>query len=164
MNKFVTITALTLALALVTGFKYLNRAIAPRAAQQIPERSSAMREARILGLIDDRAPDTLNAPSTVSLGEDFQVTITTTGGGCEREGDTGVVLTENSATVMVYDFTTATRPGVACTMVLKRMPHTATLRFTKPGEALIRVWGRRGGPDTPPLGMPVVLERRVTVK
>jgi hypothetical protein len=65
---------------------------------------------------------------------------------------------------MVYDLTTATQPDVACTAVLKRLPHTATLRFTQPGEALIRIWGRRVGPETPPDGVPVVLEHRVIVQ
>jgi hypothetical protein len=65
---------------------------------------------------------------------------------------------------MVYNFTTATHPGVACTMILKRIPHTVSLRFTKTGEAFIRVWGRRVGGDSPGLGVPVVLEKRITVK
>jgi hypothetical protein len=162
MNKLIISGGLALALA--TGFNHLNCAVATRASQsQAPGRPMPAREARILGLIDDRANDALTAPSTVSAGKDFQVTITTTGGGCESAGDTGVIITENSATVMVYDFTSATRPGVACTLVLKRLPHAITLRFTKPGEALIRVWGRRVGPDTPPLGVPTVFERRVMV-
>jgi hypothetical protein len=103
------------------------------------------------------------APSTVSVGEDFQVTVTTTGSGCEREGDTGVIVTENGATVMVYDFTSAIRPGVACTLEFKRLPHIVTLRFTKLGEALIQMWGRRVGLDTPPVGVTTALERRIMV-
>jgi hypothetical protein len=92
------------------------------------------------------------------------VTITTFGGGCERKGDEGVLLAENGATVMVYDFTTATRPGVPCTTILSRFTHTVTLRFTQPGEKVIQVWGRRTGPDTPLAGAPIVIERRVTVQ
>lgn len=166
MNKLIIAGSLALALAIVAGFKHLNSAIASRAAQpQAPGRFMRAREARILGLVDERANDTVIAPSTVSVGEDFQVTVTTTGSGCERAGDTGVVVTENGATVMVYDFTSSIRPGVTCTLEFKRMPHTVTLRFTKPGEALIQVWGRRVGPDTPPVGVgvPTVLERRVMV-
>lgn len=124
-------------------------------------------EARVLGnitAIADQAGEILKAPSTVQAGQEFQITITTSGGGCERIGDTGVLTTDNSATVMVYDFTSATQPGVACTMIFKQMPHTVTLRFTKTGEAMIRVWGRRIGSDTPPAGVPTVLEHRVQVK
>lgn len=65
---------------------------------------------------------------------------------------------------MVYDFTEATHPGVVCIAVIKRLPHTVTLRFEKPGEAVIRVWGRRVGPETPPLGVPTVLEHPITIK
>jgi hypothetical protein len=39
-----------------------------------------------------------------------------------------------------------------------------SLRFEKPGQALIRVWGRRVGPDTPPFGVPAILEHRLTIK
>lgn len=164
MNKLIILSILALSLISVTGFKYLRTAIATHAAtQQAPQRFGPTREARVLGLLDERLEDTLIAPSSVSVGQDFQVTVTTSGSGCEREGDTGVILAENSANVMVYDFTAATHPGVACTMIFKRLPHTATLRFTKPGEAVIRVWGRRAGPDTPPFGAPTVLERRVMV-
>jgi hypothetical protein len=160
MNKIILISGLALALALATEFKYLSNAVAPQ--RQATPQSSPLPEARVLGLLGDEA---LAAPTTVLANKDFQVTITTTGSGCEREGDTSVIISEDSATVMVYDFTMATRPGVACSLVLKRLRHTATLRFTKPGMALIRVWGRRFGSDTPlPVGAPTVLEHRVMVR
>ncbi|HEX4947892.1 MAG TPA: hypothetical protein VFZ34_14565 [Blastocatellia bacterium] len=128
--------------------------------------STQPQEARILGLLDFNEPegDVITLPKTVRVSEDFQVMITTYGGGCERAGDTGVVLSQTGATIMVYDFTVATHPGVACTMVFKRLPHTVTLRFTEPGEKVIQVWGRRAGGATTPLGTPVLLERKVTVQ
>ncbi len=111
---------------------------------------------------DDRTQDVISVPASVRANRDFQITVSTFGGGCERGGDTGVIMTETTATLMVYDLTTATRPGVVCTMILKRMPHTVTLRFAKPGEATIRVWGRRvkSGMSA---GEPLVIERRVLV-
>ena len=124
-------------------------------------------EARTLGVIDfgdDGTKDVVSAPNTVRVHEDFPVKITTYGNGCDREGDNGVIITRTGATVMVYDFTAATRPDVICTAVIKRLPHTVTLRFERPGEALIRIWGRRIGVDTPPLGAPTVIEHRVMVK
>jgi len=164
MNKLIIISLLALSLISVTSFKYLHTVVTTHAAtQQAPQRSGPAREARILGFLDEHFPDTIIAPRAVSVGEDFQVTITTSGSGCDREGDTGVIITESGANVMVYDFTVATHPGVICTAILKRMPHTVTLRFTKPGEAVIRVWGRRGGATIPPMGEPTVLERRVMV-
>lgn len=124
-------------------------------------------EARVPGIIDFHADGTsgvLTAPDTVQAGEEFQITITTYGGGCERAGDTSVIMADASAAVMVYDFTTATHPGVVCTAILKRMPHDVTLRFAKPGAAVIQVWGRRVGPGTPLAGVPTMLEHRVLVR
>lgn len=127
--------------------------------------SAASQEARVLGNLDFHGTqEPVKAPTSVRAGEEFQVTITTFGGGCERKGDEGVLLTETGATVMVYDFTQATRPGVPCTDILKQLTHTVTLRFTQPGQAVIQIWGRRVGPDTPPSGVPIVLERRITVQ
>lgn len=128
---------------------------------------SSLPEARIPGLIDngrERTSDVISAPATVRAGEGFEVTITTFGGGCEREGETSVILTGSGATLMVYDFTTATHPGVVCTMIFKRLPHRVTLNFSEPGEKIIRVWGRRVGSETPPIGVPTVLEQRVLVE
>jgi hypothetical protein len=61
-------------------------------------------EARLLGILDfSGTQDVIVAPTTVHAGEEFPVTITTYGGGCERKGDEGVVLGDSSAVVMVYD-------------------------------------------------------------
>jgi len=118
---------------------------------------------RVLGLVVGEQKEVVIAPEAVKVGEDFNVTINTFGGGCESKGDEGVILGEDSAVVMVYDFTVATRPGVICTAIAQTFPHTVILRFTKTGDAVIRIWVRRIGPDTPPEGVPIVLERRVKV-
>jgi hypothetical protein len=160
-NKIIHISGLALALALVTGIMRLSGAVASQ--RQTTPQYTPPQEARVLGILDESENEALVAPSAVPIGEDFQVTITTIGSGCEREADAGVIVSEDGATVMVYDFTKANRPGVACAMIHKRLRHTVTLRFTKRGKALIRVWGRRVGSDTPLAGAPIVLERRVTV-
>lgn len=131
-----------------------------------PTSASVSKEARVLGIIDfnSESQNVITAPQTVKAGKDFEVRISTQGGGCEREGDTSVILLENAASIIVFDFTTATQPGVVCTMILKRLSHTATLRFANPGEVLIRVWGRRIAADTPPDGVPLIVERKITVK
>jgi hypothetical protein len=124
-------------------------------------------EALVPGIIDfgdDRSRSVLEAPATIGVGEDFEIKIVTFGGGCEREGPISVIVSAIGANVMVYDLTVATRPDVICTAVLKRLTHVVTLRFEKPGDALIRVWGRRVGAETPPLGVPTVLEHQITVK
>ena len=127
----------------------------------------ATQEAVVLGIIDlgnEGSKNVVTAPSTVAVGEEFKITITTFGGGCEREGTSSTIITAEGATIMVYDITSAIHPGVICTAEIKRLPHSLSLRFDKPGQALIRVWGRRVGPDTPPLGVPAILEHRLTIK
>lgn len=149
------------------GLAICGLAAASVIASVVATQRPPTQEARTLGVIDfgdDRTRDVVSAPNTVRVHEEFPVKITTYGGGCDREGDNGVIVTRTGATVMVYDFTAATRPDVICAAVFKRLPHTVTLRFERPGEALIRIWGRRIGVDTPPLGAPTVLEHRVMVK
>jgi hypothetical protein len=85
----------------------------------------------------------LLAPAVVQAGRDFKVTITTYGGGCESKGGEEVTVSENTAIVEVYDFTTATSLSSVCTMPLLHFPHTVTLRFEKPGEAIIKIVGQR---------------------
>lgn len=131
-----------------------------------PAQRTPREEARIPGLIDVSVAvrnQVITMPSRVAVGQTFEITITTSGGGCERAGEASVVLGESVADVMVYDMTVATLPNVACTMIYKTMPHTAKLRFTKPGEAVVRVWGRRTGADAPPFGVPAVIEQKVMV-
>src|SRR5262245_39726305 len=123
-------------------------------------------EARVLGIIDynDQSQNVITAPSSVKPGKEFEVKIQTQGGGCEREGDTSVVLMENGASITLYDFTTATQPATPCTKIMKTFTHTATLKFDQPGEMLLRVWGRAIAADTPPDGAPVVVEKKIKVE
>jgi hypothetical protein len=136
------------------------------AATAKPE-APATQEAVVLGIIDfgtEGSKNVVTAPRTVAVGEEFKMTITTFGGGCEREGTSSTIITATGASIMVYDITSAIHPGVICTAEIKRLPHSLSLRFEKPGQALIRVWGRRVGPDTPPFGVPAILEHRLTIK
>lgn len=122
-------------------------------------------ESRVPGMLAEPAEATpVLAPSSVSVGERFTVEITTTGSGCDRLGDTGVLLGERDAVIYVYDFTSANRPGVACTMIFKHLRREVPLTFSQPGEAVIRVWGRRSTPDGTPGGEPFLVERRVQVR
>lgn len=117
----------------------------------------------VIGFDGEQLNEAITVPNTVEAGSDFQISVITYGNGCVTAGDLGVVSTENRADVFVYDFTTADRPGVACTMIFKRLTHTATLRFTTPGAAVIRFWGRKQG-GAEPFGQPLVIERSVMVK
>ena len=130
-----------------------------------PEGAFRADESRVLGVFSSPGVVTpVLAPSFVNVGERFTVTITTTGSGCDRLGDTGILMGERDATLMVYDYTSANRPGVACTMIFKHLKREIPLTFTQPGEAVIRVWGRGQKQDSPPGGEPIVIERRIEVR
>ncbi|HEX7226416.1 MAG TPA: hypothetical protein VF353_01475, partial [Candidatus Binatia bacterium] len=104
------------------------------AATAKPE-ARATQEAVVLGIIDfgkEGSKNVVTAPSTVAVGEEFKITITTFGGGCEREGTSSTIITGTGASIMVYDITSATHPGVICTAEIKRLPHILSLRFDKP--------------------------------
>jgi hypothetical protein len=124
------------------------------------------KEARVIGIIDlnSQSENVIETPKSIKAGKDFEVKILTAGGGCEREGETSVIMEEASASIFVYDFTSATAPGTVCTQIFKRLSHTATLNFKNPGEITIRLWGRRIGSDTPPGGEPMILEKKVKVE
>jgi hypothetical protein len=118
----------------------------------------ARREQELISLRapeEKRVPSTLEpgllAPTIVQANRDFNIEFTTFGGGCDRKGDEDVIVSERAATVKVYDFTVR-GSGATCTSDIKFLPHTVTLRFTKPGEATIKVEG-----------MGSVLEHRLTV-
>jgi hypothetical protein len=121
---------------------------------------------RVLGIFTtpaDGIGDTIIAPDKVRAGEEFQVTVTTVGGGCDEAGDNGVVAGEGTASVYVYDFTSANRPNTVCPAIIKTFRHEVPLVFDQPGQAVIRVWGRRSGRFEPQGGSPAVLEFRVQV-
>lgn len=106
--------------------------------------------------------DSIVIPATVKAGRAFTITIKTGGNGCSSMGDTSVVAGERSADIFVYDMTTATKPGMMCTMIFNQFDHIARLKFAETGEAILRIWVRESGDS--PMGKPVVIEKRITVK
>ena len=137
------------------------------AAQAVLPGGNANRTARLPGALEfgnENTADVVRAPESVGVNESFQITVSTFGNGCLEAGDIDAILTASGATVLVYDLTSAVAPGILCTAVIKRLPHTVSLRFDKPGQALVRIWGRRIGADTPPLGLPLIIEKRITVR
>jgi hypothetical protein len=129
--------------------------------------ASTASEAVVPGIIhfgDERSQGVLTAPNSAEVRKDYRLVINTFGSGCESVGTASIIFSATGANVFVYDVTTATRADVICTAEVKRMTHRVILRFQKPGEALLRIWGRRVGPETPPLGVPFVLEHRVSIR
>jgi hypothetical protein len=127
---------------------------------------TASDEERVLGIIDfyhDGTRDVLSAPDTVDAGADFPVTVTTFGGGCEHGGGADVALAGATATVTVYDYTVSGE-NVACTDVLRRFPRTTTVRFAGAGTGVLRIVGRRLGPETDWRGVTTVIEKEIVVR
>lgn len=127
----------------------------------------AGKKKRIIGTIEyETAAGKMSkvlAPAVAQAGRDFKVTINTYGGGCESKGGEEVTVSENTAIVEVYDFTTATSLSSVCTMPLLQFAHIVTLRFEKPGEAIIKFVGRREANSGIWRRRSFVIEHRLTV-
>jgi hypothetical protein len=118
---------------------------------------------RVLGVLSPANEDLIVAPDKVRVGQEFTVSVTTIGGGCDEEGDNGVIVGNAAASIHVYDFSAANQPNAVCPAIVKQFRHDVPLSFTEPGQAVIRVWGRRTGRYFPDGGAPTVLEVRVEV-
>ena len=95
-------------------------------------------EKRVIGIIGDGS--SIEVPTTVQAGQDFTVTIQTGWrNGCARKDKTDVQAQGMSATVTPYDRVTE---GATCTQAPQQFTHTATLRFSQPGTAKVRIRGR----------------------
>ena len=95
----------------------------------------------VLGHVTD-----VTAPDTVTAGQLFTVTVTTTGpDGCWRKASTEVEIDGLSAVIRPYDVDEAeATPGIACTQAIVHLEHEAELRFDSTGTAGIEVRGRDG--------------------
>lgn len=136
-------------------------AIAAACAAGPAENVAEERRIGIVRLYETTAAAPLVAPDTVEAGVDFPVTVTTLGGGCERGGETESEVRGGVATVTPYDYT---HLHAACPDILRTFVHTASVRFTVPGEATVRAQGRRVGIDTPRAGVLATVEKRVVVR
>lgn len=116
---------------------------------------------RNLGIIESqylRSP-TVVAPSVVTAGQPFQVTITTLGyDGCWRSDGEDVTRNAAQAVIRPYDKV----QGEACTAALREISHVVELRFDTRGTAKIVVQGRNDR-DAPTFRN-VTVEQTVTVQ
>jgi hypothetical protein len=112
-------------------------------------------------------PETLSgsieAPDTVQAGESFPVTVRTVGlDGCWEPVMEDVSVSGLVADVIPFDSAEAPE-GAACTAALELLDHGFSLTFDEPGEATIRVEGRRVvGRDFEEVE-PISMEEQVTV-
>lgn len=84
------------------------------------------------------------------VGRRVDLSIITYGGGCERQGDTEVVVTGTDAMVTPYDFTDV--DAQVCTDILKSFDHRVSVELQGTGTGSIRIRGAglrsQGGIDT----------------
>lgn len=103
------------------------------------------------------------APDTVLAGDPFTVTVTTIGAnGCWQPTDASLELDEAAAVITPYD-AVLSGPDIGCTDALKDLPHQVRVRFTRRGEAVLRVRGRRVTGSDFTAGEEVVVEKRIQV-
>jgi hypothetical protein len=98
---------------------------------------------RVVGEIapEFSSSQTLAAPREAVAGMPFTVTVTTVGSSsCTRPAGASVRVTGLVAEITPMD-EQATRAQL-CTLDLSPFPRPVTLRFTTPGEAVVRVLGR----------------------
>lgn len=88
--------------------------------------------------------DVLVLPPSAAAGADFTITVTSVGDGCSAPARTDVRYESNVAIVTPYDNQVVwLPPNWGCPDILLTHVHVATLRFTTPGVAQVRVEGRR---------------------
>lgn len=141
--------------------------------------STAPGESRVMGILemesgvqgslapsaasDASSRTVITAPDSVEAGVSFTAIVTTIGlSGCWEAAGEEIELDRNLAVVVPYDLN-GMRDGVACTGALIELPHPVELQFAEPGEATLRVRGRKVFQENIERADTVVLEKRIVV-
>lgn len=101
-------------------------------------------------------PVEIEIPDTVQVGEPFELSVFTYGGGCLREGPTKIKVGGLRVDVTPYDIHSGAE---ACADVLNTFLHKATLTLTTPGLARFLFHGKQK-PDN----LPIIVGRDVYVE
>jgi hypothetical protein len=108
------------------------------------------------------APRPIEAPDSVRVGERFQVTVHTIGeNACWRADGQDVRVEGSVATIVPWD---AHSGAEMCAEVLGHLAHRVDVTFAAPGQATIRVNGRRVRQADRTWEQPVSAERTVVVR
>lgn len=98
-------------------------------------------EVEVVGAVQfHEEPVLIQAPDTVNAGESFSVSVRTWGGGCVSEGPTRVSRDGSTVRIEPIDIEVVAE---VCTAELRRFMHMAEVTLASPGEATLRVVGRR---------------------
>jgi hypothetical protein len=96
-----------------------------------------------LGVLEPPAAPLVTVPDTVAVSTDFDVSVRTSGGGCNDIGTTEVTMVDDrTAEVRPWDYVQLN--AKVCSAIYKIFNHHATLRFAKTGIATVRVIGQSG--------------------
>lgn len=124
-----------------------------------PSGSGGNSSVREVGYVQFRdAPVEVTVPATARAGQAFTVRVVTRATGCSSADDTEVLVVGFSADVTPYDIRT-TGPNLVCGDEVQVFTHTAPVLFDTPGEATVRVHGRREPGDDA-----ITITRAVTVQ
>ncbi len=107
----------------------------------------------------------VTAPDTVRAGEPFRATVTTVGPSiCWTAAGASLELEPAVAVVTPYDHTPEDE-RTGCGDAVVALPRSVELRFTRAGEAILRVHGRKVvGREMRSAEHPMVLEKRIVVR
>ncbi len=105
------------------------------------------RQRRDIGVIGDNTTSptyTIQAPATVAPGVEFAVIVRTVSVACSvADGATLDYEGPDRLTAVIVPYDRTPRPGRACPDILVRSARALVVRFIIPGQAMIRVEGRR---------------------
>jgi hypothetical protein len=96
------------------------------------------------GLLRLAAEDSVDwvVPDTVAINTDFNISVVTYGGSCDRIGPTDVIpLPNGTVDFKPFDITEIT-PDKPCPLVIQTFTHTGTLKVSEVGPKSITLWGR----------------------
>lgn len=103
------------------------------------------------------------APDIVTAGVPFTATVTTIGADyCWQAADAKVEMDDATAVITPYD-SVLDDPDIGCAHAHRELLHPVRLRFTRPGEAVLRVHGRRVVGRDFDEDEAVVVEKRIRV-
>lgn len=97
------------------------------------------------GLLRVAAEDSVNwvAPDTVLLNQNFNITVTTFGGGCDSKGATDVLaLSNGTIEFRPFDVTEVNADKPCPGLEIQSFVHTGSLTRTQTGPVTITLWGR----------------------
>jgi hypothetical protein len=118
-----------------------------------------------LSRVGEPTQTAVSVPDTVTAGKAFTVTVRTKGvDGCWEAAGTEVEQGASSAVVIPYD-RAAKNHDYACSDSNIEIDHSVELTFAHPGEAIIRVRGRKVvGQEFNQEGEPIEVEKRIHVR